>query len=393
MARRRTEAAEHIAALLRTARSALGLSLAFITRLDGDTQHLEVVESVFPPIFRDGSTRPWHDSLCKAIADGKLPAVIPDLRKFPEAMRLPAARIPRIRSYISVPVVLSDGTTYGTFCAAGFGADKELSRRDEALMRVLSQAAALIVEPGARQRARHTEIAARIDPVVAAGGPDIVLQPIVDLASGRRIGAEALSRFPRAWASTPDRHFAEAHEIGSGDELEILALRRAAELLEASDDQGYVAMNVSPNTLLTPECLHALARMPLDRIVLELSEHQQVEDYDLLKGALAPLRAGGLRLAVDDVGAGFSSLRHIVLTQPDVLKLDRSIVAGVAADPVLQVLVRALTDLATATGAAVVAEGIETSADATALAGLGVAYGQGFHFGRPDHPARLRDRY
>ncbi|MFB9410763.1 sensor domain-containing phosphodiesterase [Dactylosporangium matsuzakiense] len=391
MVRRRTEAAERVAALLRTARSALGLSLAFITRLDGDTQHLEVVESAFPPLFRDGSARPWHNSLCKAIADGKLPAVIPDLRRYPEAMRLPAARMPRIRSYVSVPVVLSDGTTYGTFCAAGFGADRELTRRDQALMTVLSQAAALIVEPGARQRARHDEIAARIDPVVAAGGPGIVLQPIVELATGHRIGAEALSRFPRAWGSTPDVHFAEAHEIGAGDELEVLALRRAAELLGAGG--GYVAMNVSPSTLLTHECLDALSRMPLDRIVLELSEHQQVADYDLLKGALAPLRAGGLRLAVDDVGAGFSSLRHIVLTQPDVIKLDRSIVAGVAADPVLKVLVRAMADLAAATGAAVVAEGIETAADAAALGDLGVPYGQGFYFARPDDPALLRDTY
>jgi EAL domain-containing protein (putative c-di-GMP-specific phosphodiesterase class I) len=258
-------------------------------------------------------------------------------------------------------------------------------------MTVLSQAAALVVEPGARQRARHTEIAARIDPVVAAGGPAVVLQPIVDLTTGRRIGAEALSRFPGAWGRTPDVHFAEAHEIGSGDELEILALRRAAELL--GHGSGYVAMNVSPSTLLTHECLDALARMPLDRIVLELSEHQQVEDYDMLKGALAPLRAGGLRLAVDDVGAGFSSLRHIVLTQPDVIKLDRSIVAGVAGDPVLQVLVRALTELASATGAAVVAEGIETAADAATLAALGVTHGQGFFFGFPADPALLRDSY
>jgi GAF domain-containing protein len=125
MARQRTEAAEQVAALLRTARSALGLSLAFIARRDGDVQRLDVVESAFPMLFRDGTVRPWHDSLCQAIADGRLPAVIPDLRKHPEAMRLPAAtRVPRIRSYISVPVVLSDGTTYGTFCAAGFSATR-----------------------------------------------------------------------------------------------------------------------------------------------------------------------------------------------------------------------------------------------------------------------------
>jgi hypothetical protein len=98
-------------------------------------------------------------------------------------------------------------------------------------------------------------------------------------------------------------------------------------------------MNVSPATLLRPECTALLARLPLDRVLLELSEHDQVEDYTALDAVLQPLRAGGLRLAVDDVGAGFSSLRHIVRTAPGVLELDRTIVDGVAGDPVLRTLV------------------------------------------------------
>lgn len=391
MARSRTEAAQQIAELLKTARDALGLSLAFMTRMDETTQHVEVVESALPLLFRDGGTRPRETTFCQSIMDGKLPAVIPDVTKFPEAMRLPAAKMPRIRSYVSVPVTLSDGSVYGTFCAAGFAADKQLSKRDKALMEVLSQAAALIIEPDFRRRELHAEIGDRLGPVLDAGGPLVVLQPIVDVTTGRRIGAEALSRFPREWGRAPDVCFAEAHEIGVGDRLEIQALRRAAEHL--SGVGGYVAMNISPTTLLTDECLELLGRLPLDRILLELSEHQQVEDYDLLKGVLAPLRGGGMRLAIDDVGAGFSSLRHIVLTQPDVIKLDRSIVTGVGADPVLRVLVRSLADLAVACGATVVAEGVETEADSLELAGLGVHYGQGWFYGRPGAPSDLRPSY
>jgi EAL domain-containing protein (putative c-di-GMP-specific phosphodiesterase class I) len=123
--------------------------------------------------------------------------------------------------------------------------------------------------------------------------------------------------------------------------------------------------------------------MPAGRILVELSEHDQVADYDALSAALEPLRAKGMRLAIDDVGAGFSSLRHIVLTAPDVIKLDRSIVAGVSTDPVLGTLVRSLVDFGHGCGAGVVAEGIETAEDAERLAGLGVDYGQGWHFGRP----------
>jgi EAL domain-containing protein (putative c-di-GMP-specific phosphodiesterase class I) len=168
-------------------------------------------------------------------------------------------------------------------------------------------------------------------------------------------------------------------------------LHRAADQL--AHVTGYVAMNVSPATLLTAECTDFLDRLPLDRIVLELSEHDPVADYDGLKAVLAPLRARGMRLAIDDVGAGFSSLRHIVVTAPDVIKLDRSIVTGIAGDPVLTVVAHSLVDLARATGAQVVAEGVETAADADALAALGVDLGQGWHFDRAVTAEALRDHY
>ena len=391
MPRQRSDEAQQVAGLLRTARRSLGLSLAFLSRMDGTDQHLEVVESALPMVFRDGARQRQETSFCQAIMDGKLPSVMPDVRAFPAAMKLPAARMPRIRSFVSVPVVLSDGTVYGTFCAAGFTADKQLTERDQALMEVLSQAAAAILEPAVRERARHDRIAGRILPLIDDGGPTVLLQPIVDLATRQRVGAEALSRFPREWGQTPDLSFADAHEIGAGDRLEILALRRAADHL--SRVGGYVSMNVSPGTLLTPECAALLDRLPLDRVLLELSEHDPVDDYDRLQAVLRPLRAGGMRLAVDDAGAGFSSLRHIVVTAPDVIKLDRSIVTGISDDPVLGVLAHSLVDLAAGMGAQLVAEGVETEADAAALRALGVGLGQGWVFGAATTPDRLRTGY
>ena len=387
MARDRTDAEQQVADLLRTAKDSLSLSVAFLSRLDGTTQHLEVVESSVPFLFKEGATQLQATTLCQAILDKKLPQVIPDLRDFPEAMKLPAARLPRIRSYVSVPVVLSDGSLYGTFCAAGLTSDKALTKRDKSLMDVLAHAAAVIVEPQVLERARRDEIEARLAPLMASGGPEVVLQPIVDLQTGYRIGAEALSRFPAAWGRPPDVCFEEAHSIGRGHALELLALERAADHLRAV--AGYVAMNVSPATLVTTRCTLLLSGLPLDRIILELSEHDRVVDYTALDNALAPLRARGMRLAIDDVGAGFSSLRHIVLTGPDVIKLDRTIVHGVSTDPVLTTLVRSLVEFAHGCSARVVAEGIESGEDAAALAALGVDHGQGWHFGRPGRPEDL----
>jgi len=379
-----------VAELLRTAKNSLGLSLTFLTRLDGEVQHLEVVESSIP-FFHDGQTQPQATSLCQAILDGKLPSVIPNIAKIPEAKRLPAARFPRIRSYISVPVSLSDGTLYGTFCAAGFTADNDLTKRDKALMEVLASAAATIIEPGVQERRRDAAIRSRLQPIFDAGGPRIVLQPIVALADGARVGVEALSRFPAEWFQAPDEVFADAALIGDGLELEMLAVRRAADAFVGVS--GYLSINFSAQTLLDVRCQDLLNSLPLERVVLELSEHDPVLDYRVLLEALAPLRRNGLRLAIDDVGAGFASLRHILLTSPDVIKLDRSIVAGASVDPILRRLVQSLTEFGHDAGASVVAEGVETRDDAVALRDAGVDYGQGWHFARPGSADQLEDSY
>ncbi len=156
---------------------------------------------------------------------------------------------------------------------------------------------------------------------------------------------------------------------------------------------GYVAVNLSPASLLDARTDALLATAPPEQLVVELSEHDPVDDYAALAAALAPHRARGVKLAIDDVGAGFSSLRHIVVTAPDVIKLDRSIVAGAGTDPVLATLTRSLVDFARGLGATVVAEGIETLEDALALRDAGVHLGQGWLFARPMAPSEVRDRY
>jgi len=387
--RQRSESEQQIAELLHTARRSLRLSVAFLSRMDGTTQHLEVVDSAIPLVFHDGITQQQETTFCQHVLDGRLPAVMPDMRKSRLAMSLPVARTPRIRSYVTTPVVLSDGSLYGTLCAFGFTSDPELTTRDKSLMDVLAGAASVIIEPGLRDQQHRTEIEHRLEPVLADGGPTVVLQPIVDLGTGLRVGAEALSRFPASWGKAPDVCFAEAHSIGEGDRMELLALRGAAAHLDTVS--GYISMNVSPATLLTRGCQDLLAGLPLPRILLELSEHDQVEDYAALTAVLEPLRARGMKLAIDDVGAGFSSLRHIVVTSPDVIKMDRSIITGVDADPVLAKLVSSLVDFAHGCDVGVVAEGVETPAEHAVLRSLGVDLGQGWLFGRPGPASALVD--
>jgi GAF domain-containing protein len=123
------------------------MPVAYLTRMDGTTQSLEQVDSSIPFLFQEGYSQPQDQTLCDAIGKGHLPAVMPDVTKHRRAMALPATKFPRIRSFISVPITLSDGTLYGTFCAAGLTRNKELRARDAQLLEVLAGAAAVIIEP------------------------------------------------------------------------------------------------------------------------------------------------------------------------------------------------------------------------------------------------------
>jgi EAL domain-containing protein (putative c-di-GMP-specific phosphodiesterase class I) len=123
--------------------------------------------------------------------------------------------------------------------------------------------------------------------------------------------------------------------------------------------------------------------LPLDRLVIEITEHVAISDYNLQNEALKSLRDRGVRLAVDDTGAGYASLSHVLQLRPDIIKIDRSLIAGVATDPARRSLVTALVLLALDIGATVTGEGIEELAELDMLATLGVDHAQGYLLGRP----------
>ena len=227
--------------------------------------------------------------------------------------------------------------------------------------------------------------------VLADGALRTAFQPIVSLADGRVLGVEALSRFAVAdEGRTAEDWFTDAARVGLGVDLELHAALHALRRATTLPEDAYVSVNFSPETLLWPGLPEALAQaaIPLSRIVVELTEHSAVEDYDALDGALQPLRAAGLRIAVDDAGAGHATFRHILRLAPDLIKLDRSLISGIDGDPARRALAGAVVALARETRAVVVAEGIERSEERTALLGLGVGVGQGYLLGRPSTEER-----
>lgn len=223
-----------------------------------------------------------------------------------------------------------------------------------------------------------------LDPSVSATGVDLdgltsVFQPLVELASGQTVGWEALARFGDA--TPPLVRLAQASAAGRRQELEMRAADRAVAEARGLPGEEFLAINVSPALVLERHMDLSRLLEEADRpVVVELTEHEPVADYPALRRALRIL---GARVSVDDAGAGFATLRHVMVLEPDFVKLDRSWVAGIDRDPARQALAAGIAHFARVIGASLVAEGVETEAELAWLSWLEVDLAQGFLLGQP----------
>lgn len=371
----------HVDALLDLVRRQLGMDVAFVSRLDGDHRWFRhFVAGVDVPL--DTSLpEPCLGTQCDLLVRGLIDGVQPDLLANPLTATLRTTLDLQVGAYIGVPLHRRDGRLYGTLCAASHAADPTLRARDADVLRAVSGAVMDLVEAGERDERARASTVQRLDALAASGGPSMVFQPVVDLGSAAQVGVEALARFPRGTPG-PARWFADAAAVGAGTELETVCVRAA--LAAAGSFPGrFVSVNVSASTMIGPALASALEVADPSRVVLEITEHEEIDDYVALRSALSPLRGAGVRVAVDDVGAGFASLRHVLALEPDFVKLDVALVAGIDADRARQALAAAMVTFAGAIGAVVIAEGVETDAELDCLRGLGVQLGQGYHLGTP----------
>jgi PAS domain S-box-containing protein len=223
----------------------------------------------------------------------------------------------------------------------------------------------------------------RVTDLLATEALDIALQPVVDLGTGRMTGAEALARFRDGRG--PDDWFRDAQDTGLGLDLDRLAFVKALPLLDELPEHCYLSVNASPELLTDATFLRELATrdVPLERLVIEITEHVKISSYRDLHAALAPLREHGVQLAIDDTGAGYASLHHVLQLRPDIIKIDRSLIADVTGDAARRSLVTAFVLLALELDAAVTGEGVETPAELETLAALGVDCAQGYMLAMP----------
>ena len=211
---------------------------------------------------------------------------------------------------------------------------------------------------------------------------ETVFQPLVELDGGECVAYEALTRFPRDTEWTPRDWFAHANALGLGEKLELAAVAAALTHLPDIPEHAALAVNVSPAVAMTDEFFELVAPFA-SRLIVEVTEHEPVGDFDQLSDRLDDLRSLGARIAIDDVGAGFASIRDTFRLGPDVVKIDRSLTAVLARDEFTRAIVAAVVKRAEQSGARVAAEGIESQAELEQVRRLGIHHGQGFLLGRP----------
>ncbi|MCX2747035.1 EAL domain-containing protein [Arthrobacter sp. MI7-26] len=245
--------------------------------------------------------------------------------------------------------------------------------------------------PGARQLTgslfprSEDSIRSRIEAVLEGRMLVTAFQPVRDLAGGSVVGAEALTRFLSEGGDSAEGWFADAKRTQLTGDLDFAALESALAAAQELPAHLFVGLKLSPDTCLDPLLPVLLEETELDpgRMVLELTGAMTKEQPAPLVAALAPLRRRGLRLAIDHAGSFFTSVRQIRHVRPEIIKLDRNLIAGIDTDPLRSSLGEAMVGFAEQIGAIVIAQGIETPEELATVTGLGMTAGQGYFLGRP----------
>jgi EAL domain-containing protein (putative c-di-GMP-specific phosphodiesterase class I) len=370
--------------LLDLARARLGMDVAWLSVFTEDRQQISSATGALDAMdVSEGMSLPLEESFCVRVLSGQLPPVVTAADRNPVTRDLAVTRQLGIGSYVGAPVRSGDRRPLGMLCCVSRDAGEHL---DGTSVRTVEMLADLIGARLAAEEVAEADLAtrrARVVDVLERRAVEVHVQPVVDLGTGRVVAHEALSRFPGR-DEGPAMLFSDAAAVGLGVELELLAARSALEVADRLPAGLRLAVNLSPEALLAPEVCQTLVEgARRTALTVEITEHSPIADYPAVLRVLEPLRQAGIRLSIDDAGAGYASLRHILRLRPDTIKLDIALVSQVDQDPARQAMTAAMVAFAAETGATLVAEGIETPAERDALIARGVRYGQGHLLGRP----------
>ena len=371
--------------ILRTAREYLHMEVAFISEFTGGRRVFRLVDCdlMTQHILTVDGSDPLEESYCQRVVDGRLPQRMQNAMDIPEARSLPVTNELPVGAHLSVPLLLEDGTIYGTFCCFSRDQDYALTDHDLNVMRAYADLASTLLGHLFSEDLQRLSRRRHIESTIEKQDFYSVYQGIYRIRDMSIVGYEALTRFNSSSSWNTEVWFAEAAQVGMACELETAAAKKALACMDRLEPKQFLSINISPEALLLNSNLDFLQEHDMSSLVLEITEHEEIRDYSSVAKVLAPLRERGLRLAVDDAGAGYASLRHILQLRPDIIKLDRSLIQNLDQDDTEFFLATALASFARSTGAEIIAEGVETEGELQALKELDVDLAQGYLLARP----------
>jgi EAL domain-containing protein (putative c-di-GMP-specific phosphodiesterase class I) len=367
-------------------RSHLGMEIAYLSEFTDDGITFRSIDAPgFEHLASVGDSLSSDQVYCSKVVDGGLPELIHDTAAFDLCSTVAMTDIIPIKSHVSVPIHRKDGSIYGMFCCIGRTAKPDLNARDMDVVRAFAKLSADNINVELQKQNEFDRCYNNISATIEESLFDIVYQPIMNAQTKLPKGFEALCRFRETPYRPPNLVFKEANKIGLQTELEVAVIKKALMALNDLPEDIYVSVNASPETIISGALSDAFAGWPTHRIIVEVTEHSLVHDYDTLCWQIDALRATGVRLAIDDAGAGYSGLQHIIKLQPDIIKLDMSLTSNIHLDVVRKSLGAALVRFAQEIGACIVAEGVELKEELKELQSLGVPLAQGYLLGRPEN--------
>ncbi|WP_425100141.1 sensor domain-containing phosphodiesterase [Tropicibacter sp. S64] len=371
--------------ILKALREMFDMDAAFISRfIDTDRvfEEVDMAPGDLPFRLQPGTGSDLTTSYCYRIALGITPELIaeagiePTVADIAETFALP------VGGHISVPIRLSTGAIYGMLCAFSRQPKPDLTERDLAVFTLCAELLARDIEAMAVEQVLNPEDANQLQRALEKKDFRFFVQPIVSMSENRALGYELLTRFPERLGLTEDI-FRRAKYLDMMSSVEEVIARGANEVLECLPDGVFLSINFSVSSIEDLDFASIFRPQYRNRVVIEITEHEKVPNYESFGASVDALRALGFRIAIDDVGAGYSSLRHVLVLHPDYIKLDRSLVRGIDKDSERSTLVSALRAFARLQRAKVIAEGIETDGELAEIKRLGIDKGQGYRLGQP----------
>jgi EAL domain-containing protein (putative c-di-GMP-specific phosphodiesterase class I) len=369
--------------VLRMARQHLGMELAWLSSMSQGTYQWRTFDGDPAPFgLSEGYTMGVPETYCARVLDGRLPSVIPDTHADSRTATMLITDRLNLGAYVGAPVMSPSAVALGMLCCVSSHAEHSLRAGDAESLAIPAQT---LVEPLGvaltREHARQ-KFRGAAERMLDSGGISIAFQPLVEVETGIVVGAEALARFGAGGYST-EQWFTEAHDAGCGLELETDVVTEILALLPDIPRRLHIALNASADLIASGRLTGLVAEIGGDRIIVELTEHRQPLDFQILAAQIARLRKLGAQLAMDDTGTGYAGLHQILRLAPDIIKMDRVLIAGIDSDPAKRALAGALAAFCRQTGTALLAEGVETAEELRVLSALGIEYVQGYHLARP----------